>query len=210
MSDVVIIDSGGANLNSVVFALERLGAKAVVSREPQTIRDARRVILPGVGAAADAMTRLQGLELSEVILNLRQPVLGICLGMQLLFESSEEGDATCLGALPGQVVQLRQKPGLRVPHMGWNALRFPTGPKDPLFEGVSEGAYMYFVHSFRAPLQAPAVALTDYGESFPVAVRRRNFSGVQFHPERSGEAGAQVLRNFLEQPDARLAPEGTL
>ncbi|HTV52524.1 MAG TPA: imidazole glycerol phosphate synthase subunit HisH [Steroidobacteraceae bacterium] len=196
MSEVTIIDSGGANLASLAFALERLGARAHITRDATQIAAAARVILPGVGSAHDAMRRLQQAGLIEHLPRLRQPVLGICLGMQLLYERSQEGATECLGVLPGMVQRLEPSPGLPVPHMGWNQLE--PRARDPLLAGVPAGCYMYFVHGYAAPVAEYACAVTEYGKPFAAIVRRDNFWGTQFHPERSGAAGAQLLRNFLE------------
>lgn len=195
MSDVVIIDSGGANLASLGFALQRLGVQPTVSAEPLVIAAARRVLLPGVGSAGDAMARLHASGLHSVLPQLRQPVLGICLGMQLLYEHSEENNVHCLGILPGTVQRLQAVPGRPVPHMGWNTLK-PLRD-DPLLAGFSSNDYLYFVHSYYAPTAACTLACTEYGASLSAIVRRDNFAGVQFHPERSGNAGARLLANFL-------------
>jgi glutamine amidotransferase len=194
--DVAIIDSGGANLASLQFALDRLAARSLVTADPAAIGTAPRVLLPGVGAAADAMRRLQGAGLVDVIRGLRVPVLGICLGMQLLYERSAEGDTRCLGIVPGNVQRLLAAPGRPVPHMGWNSLE-PLA-SDPLLNGVGPGDYVYFVHGYAAPAGPDTLATVEYGARFTAVVRRRNFRGVQFHPERSGSVGARVLRNFLE------------
>ena len=200
MNDVAIIDNGGANIASLRYALERLGATSRLTVDPDELRAARRVILPGVGAAADAMARLRALHLVDVVPQLTQPVLGICLGMPLLFASSEEGedgtDTECLGLVSERVARFPARAGLPVPHMGWNQLRLVT--PSPLFAGVREGDYVYFVHSYAAPLGPWTLAATDYGGEFSAAVRHGNFHGVQFHPERSAEPGARVLANFLE------------
>ena len=200
MSDVAIIDSGGANIASLRYALERLGASSHLTADAGELRAASRVILPGVGAAADAMARLRALELTEVIPALTQPVLGICLGMQLLFASSEEGDdgedTECLGLIAERVARFRRRPDYPVPHMGWNQLRIVT--PNPLTRGLDDGAYVYFVHSFAVPTGPWTLAATDYGGEFSAAVHRDNFHGVQFHPERSAQAGSRVLANFLE------------
>jgi glutamine amidotransferase len=195
-SDVAIIDSGGANIASLRFALERLGASSTLTVDPDELRAAPRVILPGVGAAADAMRRLESLRLVEVIRDLRQPVLGICLGMQLLFESSDEGGTRCLGLLPARVQRFPDRDGFPVPHMGWNQLDFAADA--PLMSGIAQGEYVYFVHSYRAPVGPWTVATSDYGGEFSAAVRQRNFHGAQFHPERSGNVGARLLAGFLE------------
>jgi glutamine amidotransferase len=155
------------------------------------------VLLPGVGAAADAMRRLREYGLDRVIPTLSCPLLGICLGMQLLFEHSAEGDTECLGVLPGRVERLVATPGLPVPHMGWNTLQLSAGAVDPLLADLPSPAYGYFVHSYAAGVGAQTLASVDYGRPLAAAVRRGNFYGVQFHPERSATMGAQVLRNFL-------------
>ena len=193
--EAVIIDSGGANLASLQFALERLGAQAVVSSDARAIAAAGRVILPGVGSAADAMQRLRRSGLAQLLPTLRQPVLGICLGMQLLFERSAEGATECLGLLPGTVRRLEPTRGRPVPHMGWNQVTHPR--QDPLLAGIEPGEYFYFVHSYAAPASPVTIAAADYGEPVPAVVRRGNFWGTQFHPERSASAGARLLGNFL-------------
>lgn len=198
--DVVLVDAGGANIGSVSYALERLGVHARLSADAAVISAADRVILPGVGAAPVAMQRLRELGLVEVVRNLRQPLLGICLGMQLLFESSDEGDVECLGLLPGRVARLQPRPGDRVPHMGWNQLQ-PLRD-DPLLAGVSAGASAYFVHGYAAPVTADTVATCTHGAAFAAVVRRGNCHGAQFHPERSGAVGARLLENFLSGSDA--------
>lgn len=191
---VVIVDAGGANTGSVRYAFERLDIDAALVTDAASIRAADRVILPGVGTAAQVMCRLQQLGLVEVLRTLERPLLGICVGMQLLFESSEEGDVAGLGLLAGRVSRLRGGPGLRVPHMGWSTLRVLRA--DPLVEGV-DGAQAYFVHSFAAPVTDDCVLACDHGQAFAAAVRRGPVAGCQFHPERSAAIGARVLRNFL-------------
>jgi imidazole glycerol-phosphate synthase subunit HisH len=193
--EAVIIDSGGANLASLQFAFERLGARTRVSNDASTIASAPRVVLPGVGAAADAMQRLQNSGIADLLPRLRQPVLGICLGMQLLFSHSEEGSTDCLGIIPGSVQRLRPAPGLPVPHMGWNQLARLRD--DPLLEGIEPDQYVYFVHSYAAPVSATTLATTDYGTAVAAIVRKGNFWGAQFHPERSAAPGACLLANFL-------------
>jgi glutamine amidotransferase len=193
--DAVIIDSGGANLASLQFAFERLGAKTHVTADPAEITSAARVILPGVGSAADAMSRLRKNGVADLLPSLTQPVLGICLGMQLLFERSEEGNTDCLGILPDEVKRLQPARGRPVPHMGWNQLS-PVR-EDPLLEGIAADEYVYFVHSFAVPVTDLTVATTDYGICLAAIVRRGNFWGTQFHPERSAQTGARVLANFL-------------
>ena len=191
---VVIVDAGGANTGSVRYAFERLGIDAALVTDAASIRAADRVILPGVGTAAQVMARLRQLELVDVLRTLERPLLGICVGMQLLFESSEEGEVAGLGLLPGRVSHLRGGPGLRVPHMGWSALRALRA--DPLVAGV-EDAQAYFVHSYAAPVTDDCVLACDHGQAFAAVVRRGHIAGTQFHPERSAEVGARLLRNFL-------------
>jgi len=193
--DVAIIDNGGANVASLRYALERLGAPARLTRSPSGLDVASHVILPGVGAARDAMTRLESLGLVGPIRALRQPLLGICLGMQLLFESSEEGDTPCLGLIEGRVRRLREAPGRPVPHMGWNSLDVCV--PSPLLAGLDAGAWCYFVHSYAAPAGPHTLATTDYGAPIPAVVQSGNFYGAQFHPERSAACGARLLANFL-------------
>lgn len=197
---VVIVDNGGANTASLRFALERLAAKPVLTADAGTIGAATRVILPGVGAARDSMSRLRARGLDTVIPRLTQPVLGICLGMQLLYQFSEEGasekgDVPCLGAIPGTARRLRPAPGRPVPHMGWNRVRHARAT--PLLAGVGDGAHAYFVHSYALPVGCETVASTEYGEEISAVIAHRNFFGTQFHPERSAETGALILRNFL-------------
>lgn len=194
---IAIIDSGGANIASVQFALERLGATSVLTSDPKIIRQADRVLLPGVGAAPVAMRRLQEAGLVECISTLSQPVLGICLGMQLLFSHSEEGDTPLLGVFPARCVSFTPSKNLSVPHMGWNRLKIRQ--THPLLDGVSEGAHVYFVHSYYVPQTDQTIAACDYGEHFSAIVGHKNFLGCQFHPERSGAVGARILQNFLER-----------
>ena len=195
---LAIIDSGGANIGSVMHALRRLGAEPVFTADAETIRRAERVLLPGVGAAGAAMTRLRELGLVQCIRDLRQPVLGICLGMQLLFEKSEEDDTACLGIIPGILKKLKSSAGIRVPHMGWNTTT--ASQADPLLAGLPENPWFYFVHSYRAPVGPGTLATCQHGEPFAAIVRRGNFRGAQFHPERSARNGARLLANFLETP----------
>ena len=197
---IAIIDSGGANIASVRFALERLGVDSVLTADPAVISAAERVILPGVGAAPVAMAQLARAGLVECIRGLTQPVLGICLGMQLLFELSEEGDTPLLGLVGGTCGAFDPGMGLTVPHMGWNRL-LPKGEgRHPLLSGVEDGAHVYFVHSYAAPVSADTVASCSYGVDFTALVARGNFMGAQFHPERSGPVGARILGNFLALP----------
>jgi glutamine amidotransferase len=195
VKEVVIVDSGGANLASLRYALERAGAQAVVSADARTIGSAGHVLLPGVGAAGNAMRRLAELGLVETLRQLTQPVLGVCLGMQLLFARSAEGDTECLGLLPESVRALVPSAGRPVPHMGWN--RLGALKRDPLLEGIGQGEHVYFVHSFAAPVGPATLATATYGEPLAAVVRRGNFWGTQFHPERSAVTGARLLENFL-------------
>ena len=194
--DVLVIDSGGANLASVQAAFARLGASVRVSADAAQIRAADRVVLPGVGAAGPAMARLRRLGLDTVIRELEQPVLGICIGMQILYTHSEEDDTWCLGIVPGAVQALDRAACGRVPHMGWNRV-VARGDAD-LLEGIAPGAHAYFVHGYAAGAEGgEVVAECEYGAPFAAVVAQRNFHGVQFHPERSGTVGARVLRNWL-------------
>lgn len=195
MSDVAVIDAGGANFGSVCYALERLGARPRIVRDGDGLNDAWRVLLPGVGAAAPAMALLRERGFVDVMRALPVPLLGICLGMQLLFESSEEGDVDCLGLLPGRVHKLRGGPGLRVPHMGWNTLECVSPP--PLLDGIEDGAHAYFVHSYAAPVTGDCIAASSHGGRFAAIVQRGRIAGAQFHPERSAATGARLLANFL-------------
>ena len=196
---IAIIDSGGANIASVTFALERCGATATLTTDAEMIASAEKVILPGVGAAPVAMAQLQKAGLVDCIRGLTQPVLGICLGMQLLFERSEEGDTALLGLIPGTVGAFQPAPGLSIPHMGWNRLLPTAGAAaNPLLKGIDDGAHVYFVHSYFAPVSGDTVAACRYGADFTALVAHGNFMGAQFHPERSGPIGARILQNFLE------------
>jgi glutamine amidotransferase len=192
---IAVVDSGGANIASVLHALRRLGADPRFTADPAEIRAAERVILPGVGAAGRAMEVLRSHGLVEVIRGLRQPVLGICLGMQLLFDSSEEDDARLIGLIPARLSRLPESEDLRVPHMGWNAIE--TTRPDPLTESL-DGRWFYFVHSFAAPVGDWTLATTRHGRPFSAIVRRDNFYGAQFHPERSAGGGAALLQRFME------------
>jgi glutamine amidotransferase len=195
---LAVVDSGGANISSVLHALRRLGVDPVFTADAATIRAADRVILPGVGAAGRAMEILAGHGLVDVIRDLRQPVLGICLGMQLLFESSEEDDARLLGLIPARLRRLEAGSDLRVPHMGWNEVC--NLRSDPLTESL-DGKWFYFVHSYAAPVGEWTLCTCVHGQPFSAVVRRDNFRGAQFHPERSAAAGAELLRTFVETAD---------
>jgi glutamine amidotransferase len=193
--NVVIVANGGANIASLQFALERLNVPSSVSGDPDAIGAATHVILPGVGAAANAMARLRRDGLQDLIPKLRQPVLGICLGMQLLFESSDEGDTRCLGIIPGRATRFTEAPGRPVPHIGWNTVEL--GRDSPLLAGMRSDDYAYFVHSYALPVTSATVASTQYGAAFAACVEWGNFFGTQFHPERSAALGARMLQNFL-------------
>jgi glutamine amidotransferase len=192
-----VVDSGGANIASVMQALARLGTAATFTSDPKVIERADRVILPGVGSAGAAMDRLGASGLDRLIPRLTQPVLGICLGMQLLFRRSSEGNRDLLGIIEADVDRLPEKPGLRIPHMGWNQVDVQRD--DPLLAGI-EGGWFYFVHSYAAPIGPWTLASSEHGAAFSAIVQQRNFRGAQFHPERSATFGAQLLKNFLEIP----------
>lgn len=190
---LVIVDLGCGNIGSVAIALERFGTSPVVTSDAETIRSAARVILPGVGAAGYAMERIRSLGLAQLLRDLRQPVLGICLGMQLLFEASEEEDTLCLGLIPGRVRRLEPAPDRPVPHMGWSRLSVADESA-----GLRDGDYVYFAHSYACDSGPHTVASADHGREIPALVRSGNFLGAQFHPERSGEAGARFLEAVLD------------
>ena len=195
--NLVIINTGCANISSVKFALERLGVKVTVSDDVDCIARADRVFLPGVGSANAAMTSIHKKQLVNTIQQLKQPVLGVCLGMQLMVTSSEESTehkTDCLNLIPGQVERM-QVGQLRLPHMGWNTVT-PKHQLD-LFNGIDAGSYFYFVHSFAVREFEYTLASSEYGLRFSAAIQKDNFFGVQFHPERSGDAGAQLLKNFV-------------
>lgn len=192
---LAVVDSGGANISSVLHALRRLGVEPEFTSDAETIRKADRVLLPGVGAAGNAMEVLRGHGLVEVIRQLQQPVLGICLGMQLLFESSEEDDASLLGLIPARLQRLPESPNLRVPHMGWNAVR---NTRTNAFNESLDDRWFYFVHSYAAPVGDWTLGVAQHGTAFSAMVQKDNFYGAQFHPERSAAAGAQLLANFLK------------
>jgi glutamine amidotransferase len=192
---VAVIDAGGANFHSVRAAFERLGASVRVTADRACLAEATHLVLPGVGAAASAMKRLRERRLDDYIGSATQPLLGICLGMQVLFESSEEGGTACLGLLPGAVRRVQPSPGRRVPHMGWNRLR---ARDDDALVGGLDGEYAYFVHGYAAPVDPRStIAECEHGERFAAVVSRGRLCGAQFHPERSGRVGARLLRNFL-------------
>ena len=189
---VALVDLGCGNIGSVAIALRRLGVEPAITRDADAIAAAERVVLPGVGAAGYAMTRIDALGLRETLRSLTQPLLGICLGMQLLFEHSEEDDVACLSLIEGEVRRLEPGPGRPVPHMGWSQLELGGDPV-----GLRNGDYAYFAHSFACDQGPDCIATAQYGRPIAAAVRRRNVLGCQFHPERSSEAGARFLRTFL-------------
>lgn len=194
---ITIIDSGGANIASIQFALERLGVIAELSNEADIIKKSSHIILPGVGSAGSVMKRLKDLALIEVIRSLNQPVLGICLGMQILFDFSEEGNVECLGLIPGKVLKIATNDKrLIVPHMGWNTLDIIESKL--IMKDVPNGSYAYFIHSYAAPVGKHTSVMACYGENFSAAVQHNNFYGTQFHPERSSVIGSLILKNFLE------------
>lgn len=191
----VIIGCCGANLASLAFACERLGENVPITEDPERVRNATHVLLPGVGAAKDAMARLAAAGFVELVPTLTQPVLGICVGMQVLFAASEEEDTACFGIIDARVERFPARPDLPVPQMGWNSLARVR--ECALLEGVAEGAYAYFVHSYAAPVGAYTTASSEYGRDFSAVVQQGNFHGTQFHPERSAKVGARILENFL-------------
>ena len=196
MTKVVLVDAGGSNIGSVRYALQRLGVDAELTGDAATIRAADRVILPGVGAAAVCMARLRELDLVDVLRTLDKPLLGVCVGVQLLFAHSEEDDTPCLGLLPGRVRKLHAAPGIRVPHMGWNTVQRRRGGS--LVEGIADGDHAYFVHSYAAAVDDDCLCSSEHGQRFAAVVQRGNVAGAQFHPERSGAVGARLLKNFIE------------
>lgn len=195
---IAIVDSGGANIASLLYALRRLQTEAILTTDADTIKSAERVILPGVGAAKDAMQRLRENDLVDVIRELTQPVLGICLGMQLLADASEEEDVDCLGIIPGVAAKLPADSNYPVPNMGWCPINKRCNHE--LLEGVDNGTHFYFLHSYALPLSAFTLADAVHAQPFSVAVGRDNFIATQFHPERSSAAGSRLLESFLRLP----------
>ena len=196
-SKVAIIDGGGANIASLNFALSRLGHSGELTVDPDIIKAASHVILPGVGDAADSMRRLHDAKLVDLIRELTQPFLGICVGLQLLLDGSEENNAQCAGIFPGIARRFVAVPSRPVPHMGWNQVR-RTRESDLLID-IPDGAHFYFVHSYAAEVTPDTLATSDYGKDFTAVLERDNVAAAQFHPERSGEHGAIFLRNFLNR-----------
>ena len=195
MNVVGLVDAGGANLGSVRYAFERLGAEVRIVHEAHQLADCERVVLPGVGAAAPAMALLRERGLDAALRGTALPLLGICLGMQLLFEYSEEGGVACLGRLPGRVQRMASSDGVRVPHMGWNRLRHER--PSALTAGIADGEQAYFVHGYAVPVDEACIASCVHGERFSAVAGQGTTWGVQFHPERSAAAGARLLSNFL-------------
>jgi len=190
---IVIINYGAGNIQSIKFAIQRLGYEAVLSDNEEEIRNADKVIFPGVGEASSAMAMLKSTGLDKVIPTLKQPVLGICLGMQLMCKYCEEGDTKGLNIFDVDVVKFNHN--VKVPQIGWNQIE---NLKSDLFKGINEKEYMYLVHSFYVPINEETIATTNYGLKYASALQEKNFYGVQFHPEKSSKAGAQILKNFLE------------
>ncbi|TWX63724.1 imidazole glycerol phosphate synthase subunit HisH [Colwellia demingiae] len=208
----VIVDTGCANLYSVKFAIERLGFEVTITDDVTIIQQAEKVIFPGVGSAKHAMKNIKAKNLVTVLQGLTQPVLGFCLGMQLMTESSTEGNSDdnasnivpCLNLIPTNVEPLKAQ-GNRLPHMGWNTLTQVSN--HPVFKGISEGDYFYFVHSFAAPVSEYTIASCEYGSTFSAAIAKDNFIGCQFHPERSSALGSKIIKNFLELDSTELNQE---
>ncbi len=192
---IAIIDYGMGNIRSLGNAIGRLGAEWVLTSDHSVIEKASHVILPGVGSAAKAMDNLRELGLPELIGSLRHPVLGICVGMQVMCRHSEEGDAECMGIFDAKVRRFAEKPGIKVPHMGWSRI---SNLESKLFKGIDAGAYVYFVHSYYAPLCLDTIATSRHPELFSAALKYENLYGTQFHPEKSGKVGERILLNFLE------------
>ncbi|WP_367605745.1 imidazole glycerol phosphate synthase subunit HisH [Legionella sp. W05-934-2] len=201
---IVIIEATGTNLTSIKTAIERLGHVVVISNERKIINKASHVILPGVGTAQMGMRQLQQCQLTEFIPQLSCPVLGICLGMQLLFDYSSENDVACLGVIPGGIDPLRATPSHPVPHMGWNQVQWVV--KSALSQGIDNSDYFYFVHSYAASITDSCIAQTEYSTAFASIVQKDNFFGVQFHPEKSGKVGSQLLRNFCSINNSNIFP----
>lgn len=192
---IAVIDYDMGNIRSLGNALGRLGAEWILTSDPEIIHNADRVILPGVGNAAEAMENLKKRNLPDVIWKIRRPVLGICVGMQVMCRHSEEGDAECMGIFDAKVKKFPELPGIKVPHMGWSPL---SNMETKLFKGVEKGAYVYFVHSYFAPLCPDTIATSRHPELFSAALKYENFYGTQFHPEKSGDVGEHIIKNFLE------------
>jgi glutamine amidotransferase len=210
VSKNVIVDTGCANLSSVKFAIQRLGYKATITDDVNLIKAADKVIFPGVGTAKHAMENIKAKNLVTTLQNLTQPVLGFCLGMQLMTESSNEGQENnsipCLNLIPTEILPLEAK-GKILPHMGWNTLN--NVKSHPVFKGISDGDYFYFVHSFAAPINKYTIASCQYGSQFSAAIAKDNFIGCQFHPERSSTLGSKIIQNLLELHSSDMTQEQT-
>ena len=191
---IAVIDYNMGNIRSLGNALDRLGAEWVLTSDPEVIRNASHVILPGVGNAAEAMETLRALKLPEVIWKLRRPVLGICVGMQVMCRHSEEGDVECMGIFDAKVRRFQELPDIKVPHMGWSKI---ANLESKLFKDIPKDSYVYFVHSYYAPLCPDTIATARHPEMFSAALKYENFYGCQFHPEKSGDIGEKILANFL-------------
>lgn len=191
---IAVIDYNMGNIASLGHALRRLGAEWKLTSDPEEIHRASHVILPGVGNAAEAMENLKALHLPEEIWKIRRPVLGICVGMQVMCRHSEEGDAECMGIFDAKVKRFEEQPGIKVPHMGWSRL---SNMESKLFKGIDKGAYVYFVHSYYAPLCPDTIATSRHPQLFSAALKYENFYGTQFHPEKSGDIGHRILENFI-------------
>ena len=191
---IAVINYNMGNIRSLGNALDRLGAEWVLTSDPEVIRNASHVILPGVGNAAEAMETLRALKLPEVIWKLRRPVLGICVGMQVMCRHSEEGDVECMGIFDAKVRRFQELPDIKVPHMGWSKI---ANLESKLFKDIPKDSYVYFVHSYYAPLCPDTIATARHPEMFSAALKYENFYGCQFHPEKSGDIGEKILANFL-------------
>lgn len=194
---IAIIDCCGSNFASIKYAFEKLGRQIVLTHDPEVIKKAACVILPGVGHAKSAMANLKKYDLDTLIPQLKQPVLGICLGMQIMYSFSEEGNTECLGIFLEEVKAFKKKRGFSIPHMGWNSLQNIDG-NHFLFKDIAEDDYVYFVHSFYAELNKFSIATNDYINDFTTMVNKDNFYGIQFHPEKSGNVGMKILENFIQ------------
>lgn len=192
--DIVVIDYNAGNIQSVLFALERIGVHAKLTSNPDIISSADKVIFPGVGEASSTMNYLKKTGLGDVVKSLQQPVFAICIGQQLLCDYSEEGDTNCLGVIPASVLKFTQKDDIRIPHMGWNQINKLEGP---LFEGVPDDSFVYFVHSYYTEVNPFTTAVTEYSVPFSAAMQKDNFYSCQFHPEKSADIGEIILRNFI-------------
>lgn len=194
-NSIAIVNAGGSNISSLTFALDRIKASYITTNQIAQIEDSSHVILPGVGAANDAMDKLKKSNLIEVVRNLKQPTLGICLGMQLLLDHSMENNVNCLSIIEGRCKAFSQQDKCPVPHMGWNNVNFNKA--SPLTEDLDNDDYFYFVHSYYAPITNSSIGVTDYSESFASIIQKDNFYGTQFHPEKSSDQGSKLLRTFI-------------